>query len=145
MPFEIIETVTKDNQPPMASVSYMRHVRKGKEMDRSKIKPKLIVTLPTVICISKCKKFRILIGTGADRGKIRIEGLKQGVPGGIKATDFKGYIMLRFGHVPSFGDEIFEGVKCPIVRVDEDTYDLKIPEGLVLAIPTTATPLKKLA
>ena len=30
-------------------------------------------------------------------------------------------------YVPRFGDDIFDGMKCNIVRIDEDTYELTIP------------------
>lgn len=135
MPFELLETQTKENMPPMASLSYLRQVRKGKEMDRGKVKPKLTVTLPTVICVSKCKKFSIFVGTGTDRGKVRICGLKPGTAGGIKATDFKNHLIIRFGFVPRFGDEIFDGMKCPVARIDDDTYEIKVDLDLLAAEP----------
>lgn len=127
MPFEILETITKQNAAPTAKLSYLRHVRKGKEMDRSKVKPNLTVTMPTTICLSKAEKFQIFIGSGVDSGKLRICGLKKGVPGGVKAKEFKTHIILRFGYVPTLGDEIFDKVECAIVRVDTDTYDLTVP------------------
>jgi hypothetical protein len=131
MPFEDLETHTKANTPPMASLSYLTHARKNPAKPRKAgappPKPKLLVTLPTAVCISKCKKFSIAIGTGADSNKLRVTGLKQGVPGGVSPHDFKAYIKLHFGYVPRFGDDIFDGVKCTIVRVNDDTYDLTIP------------------
>ena len=145
MPFELLETQTKENMPPMASLSYLRSVRKGKEMDRAKVKPKLIVTLPTSICISKCKKFAIFVGTGADRGKVRICGLKQGAVGGVKATDFKSHIIMRFGFVPKFGDEIFDGMKCPVSRIDDDTYEIKVDADLLVAVDVPDMKLKTVA
>jgi hypothetical protein len=101
MPFEELETINRHNEPPMASLSYLRHVRKGNEVDRDKIKPRLIVTLPTVICISQKRHFKIMVGTGEDVGKVRIIGVddKTATP----ATDFKSYLVLRFGHVPTLG------------------------------------------
>ena len=123
MPFEVLETQTKGNEPPMASLSYMRHVRKGKEIDRGKVKPKLIITLPTVICISKKKRFYILVGTGQDCGKIRVVGTNEERKG-VKPSEFKSFLVLRFGYVPALGDEIFDGAKCDILRVDEDTCEI---------------------
>lgn len=141
MPFEVLETQTKANMPTTALLSYLRHVRKGKEADRGKVKPKLIVTLPTAICISKKPKFAIYVGTGSDRGKVRICAIAAGVPGGIKATDFKSFLVIRFGYVPRFGDEIFDGIRCPIVRVDDDTYELTVGVEL-LAAEEPAMPLR---
>jgi hypothetical protein len=148
MPFEELETVRKDNMPPAALLSYMRQVRKGKEMDRGKIKPKLIVTIPTVICVSKCEKFIVQVGTGADKGKMRIVGVKKGVPGknAVRGTVFKTAIIMRFGHVPRFGDEIFDGVRCSIVRRDDDTYEITLPDDFSLADEApVALPLRKSA
>lgn len=142
MPFEVLETQTKENMPPTASLSYLRAIRKGKEGRADKIKPKLTVTLPTVICVSKCKKFRILVGTGQDRGKLRIEGLKPGIPGGVKGTDFKNHLVLRFGHVPKLGEEIFDGVRCPIVRIDDDTYELTLVDDGEVAFRDVSSPAK---
>ena len=148
MPFEELESIRKDNMPPMASLSYLRSVRKGKEMQRGKIKPKLIVTLPTVICVSKCDKFLIMMGTGADRNKMRLLGVKKGVPGknAVKATVFKSFLVLRFGYIPKFGDEIFDGVKCAVTRVDDDTYDLILPDDFTFAAAELPpVPLRKSA
>jgi hypothetical protein len=136
MPFEDLETHTRGNAPPMASLSYLTHARKNpakpKKAGTPPPQPKLLVTLPTTICISKCKKFSIAIGTGVDRNKLRVTGLKPGVPGGVMGVDFKGHIKLHFGYVPRFGDDIFDGVKCTIVRVNDDTYDLIIPPEINL-------------
>jgi hypothetical protein len=131
MPFEELETETKANMPPMASLSYLTGKRKDSK-NKGIMKPKLIVSLPTSIVISKCEKFVIQIGTGQDFGKLRIVGLQKGVPGkGVSPTDFKAHIMLRFGHVPCFGDEIWDGVQVPIVRVDDDIYDLTVPREIL--------------
>ena len=80
MPFEVLETHSKENMPPTASLSYLRSVRKGKEGSAKIKQPKLIVTLPTVICVSKCKKFRILVGTGALPGLFRTDVIELGAP-----------------------------------------------------------------
>jgi hypothetical protein len=147
MPFEDLETHTKANTPPMASLSYLTHARntaKPRKAGTPPPKPKLLVTLPTVICISKCKKFAIAVGTGADRNKLRITGLKPGVPGGVTGVNFKAFIRLHFGHVPRFGDDIFDGVKCAIVRVDDDTYDLTVPPEVKLLEAEERTRLRPL-
>lgn len=123
MPFEVLETETRGNETPRASLSYLRHVRKGKEMDRAKVKPKLIITLPTVICISKKKRFYILVGTGQDSGKIRLVGTDEERKG-VKPSEFKSFLVLRFGYVPALGDEIFDGAKCDICKISEDTYEI---------------------
>ena len=74
------------------------------------------------------------VGTGAQKGILRIKCVAKGVPGAVaKGSDFKNHVKLKFGFVPKFGDECFDGVKCPFVRVDDDTYEIKIDvEGLLV-------------
>ena len=149
MPFDLLETQTKATMPPMASLSYMRgrkasHDDSGDDEGTPKIRPKLIVTLPTTVCITQAERFAIFIGTGEDRGKIRICGLKKGVPGGVIGTTFKQHVMLRFGFVPKFGNESFATVKCPITRIDNDTYEIEVPPE-ILADSIPQIPLRKRA
>jgi hypothetical protein len=127
MPFEIVETETKDNMPPSALVSYMRPVRKGKaaDGDRSKVKPRLTITLPTVVCIAKSERFLLLLGSGEHAGKIRVKGTRD--KKGVKPTQFKSFLVLRFGHVPKLGFEIFDGERCKIVRIADEEYEIEAP------------------
>jgi hypothetical protein len=123
MPFEVVETETKDNMPPTALISYMRARRKGgAEYDRNKVKPRLTITVPTSIFISKAERFLLLVGTGADAGKARIKATKD--KKGVKPSEFKAHLILRFGHVPKLGDEIFDGERCAIRRVSDDEYEI---------------------
>lgn len=149
MPFEELDTVRKDNMPPTASISYLRNVRKGKDLERGKIKPKLIVTLPTVYCTSKCEKFTISIGSGADYGKMLITGVKKGVPGknAVTGKAFKTALVMRFGYVPKFGDEIFDGVRCVVTKMDDDHYVLTVEEADMKSLPfeVPTAPLRKSA
>lgn len=76
MPFEEIETHTRQNAPPVATISYEHATEKSK---RKGAKPRLTISVPTTICgTSKSKSFLLLIGSGADAGKIRIKGEKGG-------------------------------------------------------------------
>jgi hypothetical protein len=129
MPFEVLETESKDNMPPTALVSYMRPKgragKNGAAYDRSKIKPRLTITVPTVICIAKSERFMLLLGTGSDKGKLRIKGTKD--KKGVKPTEFKSHFVMRFGHVPKFGDEIFDGERCPLRRLSDEEYEIDIP------------------
>jgi len=124
MPFEVVETVTKENMPPTVLISYMRPKRKGKdaECDRGKVKPKLTMTVPTSIFISKAETFLLLVGTGADAGKARIKASKD--KKAIKPSEFKSHLIFRFGFVPKLGDEIFDGERCAIRRLTDDEYEI---------------------
>ena len=127
MPFEIVETETKDNMPPTALISYMRPKRKGGgEYDRSKVKPRLTVTLPTVVCgVAKSERFLFLLGSGTDAGKARIKGTKD--KKGVKPSEFKSHLVMRFGHVPKFGDDIFDGERCAVRKINDEEYEIDVP------------------
>lgn len=130
MPFEELEVVFKYAGPPRAKLSYMRNARKGKggEVNREKLKgktPQLIVSLPTVVFLSKAKTFKLLLGSGNERNILRVKaGEGKNV---AQAKDFKNHVILRFGYVPRFGDDIFDQMECNIERVDNDTYDIVLP------------------
>ena len=125
MPFEIVETETKDNMPPTATLSYMRSPRASAKGGADAKKPKLIVTLPTVICIAKSERFVLLFGTGADAGKIRIRGVKD--KKGVKPREFKAHLMFRFGFVPKLGEDIFDGERCKLTRISDEEYEIDAP------------------
>lgn len=129
MSFEIVETETKDNMPPTATLSYMRPKPRGKAAggayDRTKVKPKFVVSLPTVVCIAKSERFLLLIGTGADAGKIRIRGTKD--KKGVKPGEFKNHLLFRFGYVPKLGDDIFDSERCPLTRISDEEYEIDAP------------------
>lgn len=100
----------------------------AKNYDREKVKPKLIVTLPTVVCgVAKSERFLFLLGTGADAGKIRIKGAKKDDKKAVKPSEFKSHLMLRFGHVPKLGNAIFDGMHCPVKRISDEEYEIEAP------------------
>lgn len=106
--------------------------RKGSaNFDRNKVKPKLTVTLPTATMISKCRKFIVLVGTGKDKGKLRIKGVSGKDAKGADARDFKNHVIIRFGHVPRFGDEIFDAERFPLRRINDDEYEVDTGMELV--------------
>jgi len=126
MPFEILDTETKDNMPPTATLSYMRSTRVGKNGGGAgKGKPKLIVTLPTIICIAKSERFVLLLGSGEDAGKLRIKGTKD--KRGVKPSNFKAHLMFRFGFVPKLGEDIFDGERCKLTRISDEEYEIDAP------------------
>jgi hypothetical protein len=126
MPFDVIETETKDNMPPTALVSYMPYKgRTGKANGADKRRPRLTITLPTVVCIAKSDRFVLLLGSGADKGKMRVKGTKD--KKGVKPTEFKSFLVLRFGYVPKFGDDIFDGERCRISKINDEEYEIVTP------------------
>jgi hypothetical protein len=125
MAFEELETHTKDNAPPTALLSYMRSKARGKNAvpGNGKGQPKLTVTLPTTICgLSKKDHFKLFVGTHQDAGKIRIKAAT-GV-GSIEPTEFKSHYIFRFGHVPSLGEEIFDGERRPVRKINDDEFEI---------------------
>ena len=71
---------------------------------------------------------------GAQKGLLRIKCVVKGVIGAVgKGTDFRNHVKLKFGYVPRFGDECFDGMKCPFIRVEEDLYEIKVEVDLLAA------------
>jgi hypothetical protein len=134
MPFEVLETVTNENAAPTATLSYLRHIKRDNVAARARVKPKLMITVPTTLFISKKERFVLQVGTGQHKGILRICGVAKGTPGAVgKGADFKNHVKLKFGFVPKFGEEVFDGMKCPFVRVDDDTYEIKVDVDLLVS------------
>jgi hypothetical protein len=121
MPFEAAEIETGPMKQVRASVRYMRsHRKSGKGL------PRLLVTVPTAVFISKAEHFQLLIGTGADVQKLRIKGTKSKTLC-TKPKEFKSHLMLRFGHIKQYGEEIFDTTYCTIERLNDDEYEITLP------------------
>jgi hypothetical protein len=97
----------------------------GGGFDRSRVKPRLTITVPTVIVIAKSERFVLLMGSGGDAGKLRIKGTKE--KRGVVPSEFKHHLILRFGHVPKLGDEIFDGERCAIRKITDEEYEIACP------------------
>jgi hypothetical protein len=131
MSFENLETVTKQNMPPMAKISYMPPQGRGKSVAKHNKdpKPQLIVSIPTTVCgTSKAKSFALLLGTGADAGKIRIKGSKTG-GAGVEPKELMHAFIFRFGFVPKLGDDHFDGEHRPVRKVSDDEFEIDVPRS----------------
>lgn len=126
MAFDELECETKDNAKKLAKLSYMPSRRKPGKDDGAGRKPMLLVTLPTVHFISKGARFKIMIGSGNDAGTLRIVKAETG---GVKPHEFKSHVILRFGHIPKLGLDMWDAVQCEVTRVDDDTYDMTPPKS----------------
>jgi hypothetical protein len=133
MPFETLEIVTKKNMPPVAKLSYMRPEARGKSAGRSRpdAKPQLIIAIPTTICgTAKAKTFALALGSGADRGKLRVRGLTgKDAMGGVEPKELKHTFVFRFGFVPKLGDDIFDGEHRPVRKISDDEFEIEVPES----------------
>lgn len=127
MPFDELETFTKANAPPVATISYTPRVS-GLT---------LVISVPTTVCgVSKSKTFRLLLGSGADKGKLLIRGdLAANKPkagatqAGVEPTQHKNYFRFHFGKVPRLGSEKFEGEKRPVRKVSDEEFEITVPES----------------
>lgn len=131
MPFADLETVTKHNMPPRAKISYMPSQRATKAggKARPEAKPQLIITLPTTICgAAKATHFVLQIGTGGDRGKLRLKGSKS-KDKGVEPKELMHAFVFRFGYVPKLGDEHFDGEHRPVKKIGEDEFEIEIPDS----------------
>lgn len=150
MSFEVLETITKMNAPPVATLSYLRGAHKNK-VPKADIKPSLRITVPTTIVgVSKSKSWFLLMGSGDHEGKLRLVGdLEPSLPhknGGAKVIEMKHAFRWTFGYLPRFGEEIFDAARWPVVRINDEIYEITMPIGFFAAsVPETpaATSSKK--
>jgi len=132
MPFENLETITKQNMPPRAKLSYMPTQGRGKNGGKARgdAKPQLIISIPTTVCgTTKAKAFTLLLGSGADRGKLRVKGVKKDAGGGIEPKELMHASVFRFGYVPKLGDDHFDGEHRPVRKISDDEFEIDIPES----------------
>ncbi len=128
MPFENVETITKQNMPPTAKISYMPPAPRGKNTRRNEdAKPQLVISIPTTICgTAKSKTFQLLVGSGADAGKIRIKGSKT-KDVGVEPKELMHAFIFRFGYVPKLGDDHFDGERRPVRKIGDDEFEIDVP------------------
>lgn len=121
MPFDELETFHKDNKMPEAKVSYEHATEKSR---KAGAKPRLYLSIPTTVCgMSKSVHHRLLLGTGDDTGKLRVVGGERGV----KPSEHSNFFRWNFGHVPRLGETTFEAQHVPVVRVDDETFEVTVP------------------
>lgn len=125
MPFEEVETLLRPIREIRAGVRYMRSLSKKKPTNPEAL-PKLMITVPTAVFISKAERFVLLVGTGADSHKLRLKAAAKKA-GGVKPSEFTTHFKMWFGHIPKFGEESFDLVHCPILKVSEDEYEITLP------------------
>ena len=146
MPFDSVETHTKENMPPTALISYMKPKARGSKNGKPAAsqgdrRPSLTISIPTTICgVSKSERFELQIGTGADAGKLRIVGngrrapdgpeavvMELGREKGVKPHELANCFKFNFGYVPRLGDEIFDGERRPVKKISDDIFEIAIP------------------
>jgi hypothetical protein len=132
VPFENLETITRDNMPPTALISYMPTQGHGKNAGKVKkdSKPRLVITLPTTICgLAKADRWALQLGSGPDAGKLRIKGLAKNAPAkqGIAPSEMKNCFKFNFGFVTKLGDDHFDGERRPVRKISDDEFEIDIP------------------
>lgn len=128
MPFEDLDTITRHNQPPQATISYAVAERKGKS--KASARPKLTIAIPTTLCgTSKAKTFKLQIGTGNHAGKLRIVGVpeKKNSAAGVEPSQHAHFFRWNFGFVPKLGEDQFEGEKRPVIKISDDEFEIDVP------------------
>lgn len=126
MPFDDLETITRHNQPPQATISYVVARKKTGPVKNDK-KPKLTIAIPTTICgTSKAKAFKLQIGTGAHAGKLRIVGVAAKAAG-VEPSQHAHFFRWNFGFVPKLGEDEFEGEKKPVRKIGDDEFEIDVP------------------
>lgn len=127
VPFEDLQTITKHNATPTATITYAVAQRNGKA-DPDK-KPKLTIAIPTTICgTSKSDTFKLQIGSGEQRGKLRIAGCTgKDVAKGVKPSQHAHFFRWNFGFVPRLGEDHFEGERRPVVKISDEIFEIDVP------------------
>lgn len=125
MPFEDLDTVTRHNQPPQATVSYCttdRSKKSGKQ-------PRLTISIPTTLCCtSKAKTFKLQLGTGDQAGKLRVVGVAdKAKTQGVEPSQHAHFFRWNFGFVARLGEEQFEGQKRPVKKISDDEFEIDVP------------------
>lgn len=126
--FTDVETFTRHNAQPIATISYSVSRHKG-NLARSNKQPKLTISIPTTICgTSKAKAFKLQLGRGDSLGKLRIVGIdaKAKTPG-VEPSQHAHFFRWNFGFVPILGEDKFEGEKRPVRKISDDEFEIDVP------------------
>ena len=135
MAFEELETVTRGNEPPQATVTYDYAQKKNGAVRKANAKPRLTISIPTTLCgVSKSKTFRLLVGTGEDLGKLLVRGCdaEKGKvkPGGVAPSQHAHFFRFNFGFVPKLGDEeLWGGEKRPVRKIGDEEFEIDVPQS----------------
>lgn len=141
MPFETLETETKFNRPLQAAISYMRAARKGEHKKGSK--PRLLITIPSVLsALSKKKFFMLQLGKGVDLGKARVVGQAVGNKCTIMPKNLKHSFVYDFGYVPMLGDEIAGLEHIAVRKISDDEFEIDLPPWFVDGTAGKTTKMK---
>jgi hypothetical protein len=126
MPFIDLETHTKRNQSPMATIIYAIKTRKTGSVRNDK-KPTLTISIPSVICgTSKAERFKLQLGNGKEAGKLRIVGASSEIAG-VEPSQHAHFFRWNFGFVPLLGEDEFEGERRPVRKISDDEFEIDVP------------------
>lgn len=129
MPFENLETISKQNMPSMAKISYMPPQTRGKSASKlaRDPKPQLMISIPTTVCgTAKAKTFVLQLGKGADAGKLRVKGAAK-TQDGVEPKELRHAFVFRFGYVPRLGDDHFDGEHRRVRKISDDEFEIDVP------------------
>lgn len=125
--FEVIETITKQNKPPMAVVSYLKSQRKLKGDKRDDRKPRLLIYIPSKLMTAQSKNFLLMMGKGVQR-KLRVVGQNAANKNTVPCTSMKHCIRFDFGFVPYLGNEMAAGEECALTVISRESYEIDMPK-----------------
>lgn len=126
MPFEQLETSPRPSHVKSGTISYKGG--KYKKGDRAKVLPKLTIGISATVCgpyfNPQGVKFGLLIGTGDEKGKARIQPVEKG---GITPSVTHGGCVIRFGYIPSLGEDEAAKEDLDIKLVGTNTFEFVLP------------------
>lgn len=125
MAWDEIVTEPKRVAMPTATLKYLRPKGRGKNAGpKVGARHELTIVLPTTICgVAKSKAFRLVVGSGAEKGKVRVLGCGPETRGAITAKEMAHCWSFRFGHVPKLADETFDERKV-CRRISDEVFEI---------------------
>lgn len=151
MAFQVAEVEVKKSSVPIACISYMRPLIRGKKGGQPGAgrhapgaRPVLRISMPIIICaVSKKKQFQLELGTGTDYRKARIVGTNAANKHTVEPSQLKHTWIFKFGFLPSLGMDAWDGEHALITRIDDNTFEFDLPECWDTTPPQKALAPKK--
>jgi hypothetical protein len=137
MPFKLVETAPAQKKGnDGASVSYVRRGQTTDEEKKAKQKPFLLIAVSKLLLsgwtgLGEDWRYTLHIGTGSDRGRLRLIRTKKEDDGVILFVTAHGAGWLRFGYSTQLGDIDHPKEHVKAVLIDDGVnFEIDAPEWI---------------